>query len=292
MKKIGMRNFKTGIAVFLCIITLRLLKVEYPFYACIAAVICMQSSVFDSFKVGKNRMIGTFIGALIGLLFALIEPRNAFLCFLGIIVVIYVCNMLGRNKSATIACIVFLAIMINLKDTTPLLYSANRLMETFIGIAISVLVNYFISPPKYLESLSAMKNSVIDSIYGLLKNELCENTSLELSTLNKQVSAFEDLLKLYMSEIASKEIKPHETKSFNKVLALSKKAYSHLFMIKSLNVDCSLNKKNKDRIVELFDMCNIDTSNKPYENNDIEIIYNYHINNLIDIVDTLKTNLN
>ncbi len=35
----------------------------FPFYACIAAVITMQSTVHDSFTTGKNRMIGTIIGA-------------------------------------------------------------------------------------------------------------------------------------------------------------------------------------------------------------------------------------
>jgi len=86
MRKIRMRNLKTALSVFLCIVILRFFNINYPFYACIAAVICMQSSIFDSFTTGKN-------------------------------------------KAITIGCIVFLGIMINLTDTTPLIYSTTRLLR-------------------------------------------------------------------------------------------------------------------------------------------------------------------
>ena len=142
MKKIGMRNIKTAISVFLCVIILRAFHNTSPFYACIAAVITMQSAVQDSFTTGKNRMVGTIIGAIWGLIFALISPSNIFLTGIGIIFVIYSLNILNRKKSISIACIVFIAIMTNLKDATPLIYSLSRVLETFLGIFVSVLVNY------------------------------------------------------------------------------------------------------------------------------------------------------
>jgi len=72
MPKIGMRNVKTAIAVFLCVFISRFFKMEYPFYSGIATVIAMQSSVVESFTAGKIRMFGTLVGALIGLIFSLI----------------------------------------------------------------------------------------------------------------------------------------------------------------------------------------------------------------------------
>ena len=104
----------------------------FPFYACIAAVITMQSTVHDSFTTGKNRMIGTIIGAICGFIFALISPNNAFLTSIGIVFVIYFSNLFNRKSSISIACIVFLAIMTNLTKVTPLFYSFNRVVETFI----------------------------------------------------------------------------------------------------------------------------------------------------------------
>lgn len=76
--KIGMRNIKTALSVFLCVVIFQIFNMGSPFYAAIAAIISMQSSVIDTFKTGKNRVLGTFLGAFTGLVFALLGPSNPF----------------------------------------------------------------------------------------------------------------------------------------------------------------------------------------------------------------------
>lgn len=148
IKKIGMRNIKTAVAVMISILISKLLNMEYPFYTAIASIISMQSSVEASFTAGRNRMLGTFIGALIGFMLSSIMPGNIILIGVGIIAVIYICNIFNWEQSTSIACVVFCAIMMNLKGGSPFFYSINRLSDTFIGIIVAVGVNYFIAPPK------------------------------------------------------------------------------------------------------------------------------------------------
>ena len=54
LPKIGARNLKTALAVTLCIGFFELIHRQYPFYACIAAVICMKDTVENSYKMGKS----------------------------------------------------------------------------------------------------------------------------------------------------------------------------------------------------------------------------------------------
>ncbi|MFU0824159.1 FUSC family protein [Clostridium sp.] len=287
MKKVGMRNLKTAISVFLCILVIRMFDTfDSPFYACIAAVICMQSSVFETFKTGKNRMIGTFIGALIGFIFALIQPGNSFLVAIGIVILIYICDMLGYNKSISIACIVFIAIMVNLNDKTPLSYSTHRLIETFIGIFIAVLVNYFIYPPRYFDNFYKFKGEIISIIDNLFCDKLCHNRDVNLSVLDNKISSFENLMKSYMNEIIPKKNDSHKIADLQRVLKLSKKAYSHLFMLNSLNSMCFLNEKNLAKARALFDMGEQELQSS---NSDLDIVYNYHIENLFNITEDLKS---
>ncbi|MGF7057391.1 FUSC family protein [Brassicibacter mesophilus] len=145
MMKIGSRNLKTAISVFICIIVFQLLKRPYPFYACIAAVICMQNSVHNSFVAGKNRMIGTIIGAVVGIMFSIFIGQNAIVTGLGIVLVIYLCNFFNYDGSVSIACVVFLAIMTNLKEGTSYMYAINRVFDTFVGIIVAILVNKYIN---------------------------------------------------------------------------------------------------------------------------------------------------
>ncbi len=145
MMKIGSRNIKTAISVFICISIFQLLNRPYPFYACIAAVICMQKSVKNSFKTGKNRMIGTVIGGVMGYVLTVTLGNSGLVCGLGITIVIYSCNLFNQKNSVAIACIVFIAIMTNLRGIPPHIYAINRVIDTFIGIIVSILVNRFIN---------------------------------------------------------------------------------------------------------------------------------------------------
>ena len=156
--KIGLRTLKTALAIFLCL----LLFPDTPFFACITAVFCIQDTVSNSFKMAFVRGFGTIWGGLIGLTFLYIcyfikglnlpsllaTPIIYGIISLGIIVVIHSLNLLKRPTCITIGCIVFLAITTANADKTPLLYTANRVVETLFGILIGLLVNRFITPPK------------------------------------------------------------------------------------------------------------------------------------------------
>lgn len=291
MHKIGMRNIKTAISVFLCIIILRAFNNTFPFYACIAAVITMQGTVHDSFATGKNRMIGTIIGAIYGLIFALISPNNIFLTSIGIVLVIYFLNLFNRKNSISIACVVFLAIMTNLTQVTPLIYSLNRVTETFIGIFVSVLVNYFIYPPKYLDNLHKDSKTLIDTVLEVSK-EVCNfNTDITLSSLNIQISKLEKSLDSYSSEIQNENISNQLILKISKVIDATKTAYYHLIILSSLTLSystsiCSLNEDNCSKINKLFNENIIYTC--PSINNDINTVFNFHTQKLLEIITDLK----
>lgn len=152
MPKIGMRNIKTAVSVALCIALYELLHRPYPFYACIAAVICMRNTHKDTIKVGKDRMIGTMTGGFIGYIFYRFISYSSIGIGLGISLVIYLLNLMKKQASVAIACIVFIAVMTNLKGQLPHVYALNRVLDTFIGIIIAAIINL------YLDKLPIFKN--------------------------------------------------------------------------------------------------------------------------------------
>ena len=152
MPKIGMRIIKTAIAVFLCfLIDLLRNHQGIPFYSAIAAILCMQPFVSNSVKVALNRSIGTFIGGLFGMLVLLAErawlPKNMpvvqyFIVSLCVIVLIYLTVILKKTSASYITCVVFLSVTISHgADVNPYLFALNRIIDTLIGIAVSLTVN-------------------------------------------------------------------------------------------------------------------------------------------------------
>lgn len=145
--KIGMRTTKTAVAVLICMLAMMFFPVENAFYACIAAVICMQQTMEHTIQIGLNRMKGTIVGALLGIGALMlqqcitIELTVAF-APIGVILVLYLCNVMKMPASCSIGCVVYLSILLVQRDMPPYLFGIVRALETFAGILIAMLVNF------------------------------------------------------------------------------------------------------------------------------------------------------
>ena len=150
LPKVGMRMVKTSVAVALCFLIARIAGTrEPPIFSTIAAIICMQSYVENSIEVSFNRVIGTGIGAIFGLLVVcLTQLLPVDIIFLGdiilaiaVIPVIYTTVLLKKTGAAALAGVVLLSIGTTSVDVSPLFHVMNRSVETLIGIVVSLGVN-------------------------------------------------------------------------------------------------------------------------------------------------------
>ena len=150
--KIGLRIIKTSIAVFLSL----LFFTSESYFACSTAVICLQNTIQDSIETGKDRVIGTFIGGLLGACFLFIMQKvklflsdkpflivSYLLISLGVLLTIYICNVFNIAGVISLAAMVFLSITTVNATLDPILYSWNRIVESLGGIAIALFVNKF-----------------------------------------------------------------------------------------------------------------------------------------------------
>lgn len=164
--RIGMRNIKTAISVFCCLLLYTIIGREDPFFACVAALICIQSSIENSKKAAIDRMLGTFIGGGFGILFLFIdkslfqEKLSYILISIGIIPLIYICTLIGKGSASPISCIVFISIMLFYREAgNSYIYAINRVIDTGIGIVIAIIINKYVQKPK----LKVNSNQLIDN---------------------------------------------------------------------------------------------------------------------------------
>ncbi len=150
---VGMRIWKTVIAVFICAVLGRITGI-HPFYAIIAAILCMQQNTEQSIKKGAVRLVGTAIGGAFAVLILLLidfTPLEEFSALyyivlsLCVIPLIYSNVLLGREASSYITCVVFFSIVLSHFDTeNHYIFALQRMLETAAGIIISVAVNKLI----------------------------------------------------------------------------------------------------------------------------------------------------
>lgn len=151
--KIGGRTIKTVIAVFLCFLVDSMRKSGMPFYAAIAAILCIQRNSEESFKVAVNREIATIIGGIWGMLILVIEKnvyiipyellRYLFLSLM-LIPIIHFSVLIKQEKGTFLMCVVFLCITVtHSNDQNPLTFGLSRIVDTTIGIVIALFINQF-----------------------------------------------------------------------------------------------------------------------------------------------------
>lgn len=160
LPKVGLRNLKTALGVFICILLYDLFQRPYEFFACISVVTCLNTTMESSYRMGRDRMIGTILGGALGIPFLHFNnwatdmvdffALEAIIIGLGVVFVIYIFNLIGMNGAIIAACIVFLSVLINLEDSlqfaSPFRYSMDRIIDSAVGIIVALIVNKYFFP--------------------------------------------------------------------------------------------------------------------------------------------------
>lgn len=285
--KIGMRTIKTAIAVALSVFICQLFKLTSPFFAGIAAIITMQSTVVDSFKIGKNRMLGTVFGASIGLVGSLIAPENPIAIGIGIIIIITICNFLGWKKPISIATIVFLSIMLVQKDGSRLHYSVYRTIDTFVGIIIGVLINYFIVPPDSEIKIKASFKTLLNECNTIVKNIIYNLSDIKLDSVKNELKLLDTNFECLKEEIKLNLSKNIEYSDIQNTLTLFENLYNNLSIVSNMESNPKINNKNKEKLEKLYNICLLENNDDKSLDN-IDIVYNYHIEKIIDSIEEIR----
>lgn len=145
--KIGMRIWKTVIAVAITAVIMQYWFKETAFFGCIGAVVAVGRSGKESLKNSMIRNTGTLIGGLVGIAMLFVTDNPIVFAF-GVIPVIIIHNIIDMDEPIVPACIVYFAVvylMANVGNAE--LYALRRIFYTFIGTAIGLGVNMLFNPP-------------------------------------------------------------------------------------------------------------------------------------------------
>lgn len=278
-KKIGMRTVKTVIAVVLTLEISKVLNINSPILAGIAAIMTMETSVSESFRTGKYRMYGTVFGAVVALIITSISPVNFVTTAIGLFVIIYICNILKWQDAVKMAMIVFLVIIIDFEEGYRFTYALNRSLDTFIGVIVGTAINYFIRPPKIEIRMDTiidnMTNEVVENIKGLIWS----NKKPKLDSLKKEISYIEENYEILKEDEKFKINIQHSLLNYEYMFEMFQNIYSHFRVIKLLDSRVYIDEENKELLETMFskDIPKIEE----VEKEQTYIIYNYHLRELL-----------
>lgn len=278
--EIGIRNIKTTIAVFISIVLSYLFNFNSPFLAAISSLLVMETSVVDTVRSGKNRMIATIVGATIACILCYIKPGDMFLSALGIVIIISFCGMFNWNSFIPNSGIIFISIMFGVTTgINPLTYSIFSVIETFLGIAVALAVNFLIAPPNHIESVLHSYQILRDNTSDLIKRKLCYGEEIDTYGFYNKIQNLSDDLDTLIEEIRISKDKPLHGENIRELIFIYKHIYFHLTVLNDFGRDQCLSEENIAKVNSIYKITPEITSCTSREEN---IVFNFHAGKILD----------
>ena len=146
--KLGMRTFKTGLAVFIILLMFSLFGWDGLQIGALTAVFSLREDFDKSVHFGTSRILGNSIGGFYALIFFLInkifqDQLWVTLLFVPICTMLTIMtNVAMNNKAGIIGGVsAMLIITLSIPNGETFLYVFARIFETFIGVFVAILVN-------------------------------------------------------------------------------------------------------------------------------------------------------
>lgn len=193
---IGLRVIKSGLAVMISALIAVYFNLSTPFFICMTAFISMERTLFTSLALGRNRVVGTAIGAIIGGALSIYFPGNSIAAGLGVMLAIKICTSLKLNGAIFISGIVCIACTLHVSNGHGVDYAFHRTVETFIGMLVSIVINLAFFPYYNITRLIEIEKEVLTA---LAKDNV--------SVFNEKMNLLKDNIDLYKDEFMSKKKK-------------------------------------------------------------------------------------
>lgn len=194
MPKIGLRNIKTCIAIFICAITyvvLMLISKDFadswytPFFAGLATTYSIHQDKEKSFLQAKNRALASIVGGFFGMLIVLIFETCAnniwsnidtplpltiryIFVSLAAVILIYFTVVVKKPGITFIAVLTYLSVSIGAREgLSNFQFGLNRVISTIYGVGVALAVNMF-----HIPHYKNKKNMYIISVDSLIKKDV------------------------------------------------------------------------------------------------------------------------
>jgi uncharacterized membrane protein YccC len=131
---------RTAVGATASLTVARLLGMPEPYWAAIATLTVMQSTLGAAWPISKQRFIGTALGAALGGFLASYFDPGIIAFFVAIFVLGLICAILHLDQSAyRFAGITLAIVMLVVRGaTTPQLIAVHRFVEVSLGIAVAL----------------------------------------------------------------------------------------------------------------------------------------------------------
>lgn len=284
---IGMRTIKTGLTVGLAALVARLINRGDPFVLVFTALVALESTVSLSLETGLRRMTATVVGALAAIVLLQTHFPLEIQLSLAVMLLILVTNQLGLKGTVGIAgTVTILIVLYGSAGDSPITIALIRLRDTFLGMAISALVNLTVFPPRPMKQLIGEEEPLYREMMSTVEETYLYGISDSLAPLKEEIRLMENAYAHAKAEIGPGRPSPDSPLDLTrKLIGEYQKIHTYAENLSYLGKDLRVTDDNHSRIKDLFGHDAV--HEKTWDGQDSspqEIIYNHTLKQLLNHV--------
>ncbi|KAF5061830.1 Aromatic acid exporter family member 1 [anaerobic digester metagenome] len=291
MQYIGMRTLKTGLTVFLAGLVAQAINPQDQFVLLFTAVIALESSVASSFEIGMKRVAATIIGAFSAILLyssGLPLPVSA---ALSVMLLIIVANRLGQTGSIGISGSVTILILLNgYAGQNPYFFTYIRLRDTILAVALALIVNLLIFPPRAAKRIRRQEQLLYDNTLAMVEKIYLYRVADNLEDYRSEVQQLASDVQTAATELGIvKSIEDKRLAVYKKLLSTYQKIYIYSENLALMGKDMRVTDANQKQLTDLFgheEVLEAEWNEEDITRN--EVIYNYTLDRLISNLKEIK----
>jgi uncharacterized membrane protein YgaE (UPF0421/DUF939 family) len=133
-------SLRAAVSAGLAVAIAELLRLQYPLYALIGAVIVSDLSPSQTRQLGLRRLAGSVLGATIGAAISQLLPSAPWAIGLSVLSAMFLSHLLHLEGAAKITGYVCGIVVLD-HGAQPWSYALYRLIETILGVGMAILVS-------------------------------------------------------------------------------------------------------------------------------------------------------
>ena len=283
---VGLRTFKTALAVTIALLITRLINSYSPIFAGLGAIVAMTRTMREAIDAAKTQFVGVILGGIVGVLLLLISPSPPVLLVgAGVLAVLCLCALFKLYYAMSLAAIIVLSVCVSTTGNE-IVDLAYRLVDTAIGLSVGLGVNMLIKPYNNRPRVIQLFWKLVNRLPAYLDDCVIKDLYPDLSGYEMDLRTLAAELDIYRRQhFRKKGVHEQDSVFLQGLYQLAECIYQELCALCCMD---SIGKPLPENLERLRDLgIEIPPELPCQDGNEKNIVTNYHLNRILDARDFL-----
>ena len=282
---LGLRTIKTAVAAVIAMVLVGLYGANEAnvFFAIMGAMVAMEPTFRESFEACLTQIIGVVFGAAMGLVLFALRIPYMWAMGIGIVLVIVLYNGLKIRFSPTLACFMVVTLCID-PGLHPVVYAAERLWDTAIGLAVGMAINMLVFPYDNSRRIRTLVRNLEHGVVAFMEDLFDGDQHFpDAKTMTKQIDELDRQLNIFANQLLVLRLRRQKEQlaQFKVCEIKARELVARIEVLSRMEAPGRLNEENRQALLALGAQIAPDAGDAPQQEKDIVI--NYHVRQILAI---------